>query len=268
MTTTRRSRRISSSSGSLAIEKEDFINGMLAALSNKEVIEKLQTVVVNDLRKEVAYLRCVIEKKDATIESLTKRVDDLEVALDDHEQYSRRNSLRLFGLVESENEDITKRTIDALNESMNPKLSPPLRLEEIDRIHRVGPRDKPSRPVLVKFATYASRRRIYKARVGLNPNPRRPRWDERADASSSVDTDLTGTAGKPHEQSQGTRTQVLFLNEDLTQTRARLLYNCRVAKRKKLINDCWSSDGTILIKNIANKVIVIKTLKELNDNAK
>ena len=192
--------------------------------------------------------------------------DDLEVALDDHEQYSRRNSLRLFCLVESENEDITKRTIDALNESMNPKLSPPLRLEEIDRIHRVGPRDKPSRPVLVKFATYASRRRIYKAMVGLNPNP--CRWDERADASSSVDTDLTGTAGKPHEQSQGTRTQVLFLNEDLTQTRARLLYNCRVAKRKKLINDCWSSDGTILIKNIANKVIVIKTLKELNDNAK
>ena len=123
--TTRRSWRISSS-GSIAIEKEDFISGMLAALSNKDVIEKLQTVVVNDLRKEVVYLRCVIEKKDATIESLTKRVDDLEVALDDHEQYSRRNSLRLFGLVESENEDITKRTIDALNESMNPNLSPPL----------------------------------------------------------------------------------------------------------------------------------------------
>ena len=72
--------------------------------------------------------------------------------------------------------------------------------------------DKPSRPVLVKFATYRSRRGIYKARVGLNPNLRRPRWDERADASSSVDTDLTGTAGKLHEQSQGTRTQVLFLN--------------------------------------------------------
>ena len=73
MTTTRRSRRISSSSGSLAIEKEDFINGMLAALGNKEVIETLQTVVVNDLRDEVAYLRCFIEKKDATTGSLTKR---------------------------------------------------------------------------------------------------------------------------------------------------------------------------------------------------
>ena len=170
MTTTRRSRRISSS-GSIAIEKEDFISGMLAALSNKDVIEKLQTVVVNDLRKEVAYLRCVIEKKDATIESLTKRVDDLEVALDDHEQYSRRNSLRLFGLVESEKEDITKRTTDALNESQNPKLSPPLRLEEIDRVHRVGPRDKPSRPVLVKFATYASCRRIYKAQGRVKSQP-------------------------------------------------------------------------------------------------
>ena len=123
MTTTRRSRRISSSSGSIAIEKEDFISGMLAAL-NKDVIGKLQTVVVNDLRKEVAYLRCVIEKKDATIESLTKRIDDLEVALDDHEQYSRRNSLRLFGLVESENEDITKRTIDVLNESKTEPAPP------------------------------------------------------------------------------------------------------------------------------------------------
>ena len=72
MTTTHRSRCISSSSGSLAIENEDFISGMLAALTNKDVIGKLQTVIVNDLRKEVAYLRCVIEKKDATIESLTK----------------------------------------------------------------------------------------------------------------------------------------------------------------------------------------------------
>ena len=44
-------------------------------------------------------------------------------------------------------------------------------------------------------------RRIGLSRVGLNPNPRRPRCDERADASSNVDTDLIGTSGKPPEQS-------------------------------------------------------------------
>ena len=34
----------------ISIDKEDFVNGMLAALSSKQMIEKLQEAIVTDLR--------------------------------------------------------------------------------------------------------------------------------------------------------------------------------------------------------------------------
>ena len=57
----------------------------------------------------------MIEKKDAAIELFSKRADGPGVTLADQEQYSRKNSLKLFGLVKNENGDITKSSIHALN---------------------------------------------------------------------------------------------------------------------------------------------------------
>ena len=37
-------------------------------------------------------------------------------------------------------------------------------------------------------------------------------------------------------------------------------------KKTGKINDCWSFDGQILIKNKANKVIPVKNIRELTKN--
>ena len=63
-----------------------------------------------------------------------------------------------------------------------------------------------------------------------------------------------------HIEKQGSR---LFLNDDLTRSRAQLLYECRQAKKKQLITDCWSYDGSIIVKTLTNKISSIKTSSDL-----
>ena len=59
----------------------------------------------------------------------------------------------------------------------------------------------------------------------------------------------------------------IFINDDLTAQQASLLYQARQLKKKREINDCWSVDGQILIKDTANKVIPIHKEADLKKNA-
>ena len=62
-----------------------------------------------------------------------------------------------------------------------------------------------------------------------------------------------GCADNIEQQESG-----LYLNDDLTRSRAQLLYECRQAKKKELIADCWSYDGSIIVKTITNKMLLSK----------
>jgi exosome complex exonuclease DIS3/RRP44 len=55
----------------------------------------------------------------------------------------------------------------------------------------------------------------------------------------------------------------VFINEDLTRTRAHLLWLARKKKYEKSITDCWSFNGRVLIKDLQNKVKLIKTPNDL-----
>ena len=103
---------------------------------------------MDKLRHEVAELRTIIMAKDKQILDLTKKVEVLEDKADDLEQYSRRNSLRISGI--PEREDVLQETLRVVNST----LLPPLTVDEIDRVHRVGPKlpDK-TRQILIKLAT-------------------------------------------------------------------------------------------------------------------
>ena len=64
----------------------------------------------------------------------------------------------------------------------------------------------------------------------------------------------------------GTKERI-YINEDLTKYRADLLFRAREFKREKKIEDCWSWDGKILIKNKVSKVILIRTVEDLEKEA-
>lgn len=214
------------------MDPKDFTKCFLAALNEPVVSDKLGILFGDRVREEVMQLHAVLEKKDAEITQLNTRIDDLELKLDQAEQYSRRNCIRIAGLPESENEDTTSVTMELINDTM--ALDPPLELQEVDRLHRVGkPDSQKPRGIIVKFATYRSRARVFSAKAALSDKRFGP-----------------------------TQTKV-YINDDLTRLRAKLLYEARKLKKQKLIHDAWTREGTVLVIDNSKKTSSLKSTKDL-----
>ena len=56
----------------------------------------------------------------------------------------------------------------------------------------------------------------------------------------------------------------VFVNEDLTKSRSYLLWTARKAKRNSKIQDCWTIDGNVMIKDNRNVIRQVKNLVALN----
>lgn len=132
----------------------------LVSLIN-EALKPLKEVVCN-LQKEVADLRTEVETLTSSIDDKEEVIDELRTQLEEREQYSRRNNLRIFGLKESVNENT-----DDLVMEVATKLNVDIDRNFIDRSHRVGkPGGKP-RAVIVKFVGYAPRSKLYRSKKSL-----------------------------------------------------------------------------------------------------
>ena len=105
----------------------------------------------------------------------------------------RRNSLRISGIPERAVEDPIQIVLTICNEAL--KVSPPITRNDIDRAHRVNKPDANKvRPLLVKFATYQARNRVFKLRNIVRPKNRDPRhpWQPLASAVSTALADVDG----------------------------------------------------------------------------
>ena len=143
------SRRLSADMG---IDQDDFVKAFVLALSDDRVARKLQETICGQLSKEVGELRDIVKARDVKVNELQTEIDNMKSTIDEHEQYSRRNSLRISGVKETTNEDIVDVTLTFMNKELG--LAKPIVELDIDRVHRLGPRRGAiSRPILVKFAT-------------------------------------------------------------------------------------------------------------------
>ena len=169
----------------------------------------------------------MVETISLEIDKCKSKNAGLECKLDQGEQYSRKNCLRISGIEEKpfENTDTIVTKLAADNES-------DVDLSQIDRSHRLGDpnkaRAKP-RDIIVKFATYRSRQSFYKRRTLLKQ--------------------------RDH--------QGVFVNEDLTKFRSGLLFNARSLTKIELLKGAWSSDGNILVKDMNDKVHRINDISDL-----
>lgn len=193
---------------------EIIINGVVDGLSKR----------IESLENENKYLR-----QENNL--LKDRIASIENELDASEQYSRRNSVRIFGIPEnSDNKESTDNVVINLCNALGANIT----LDEIDRSHRTGKPGGPKpRPILVKFVSYRSRQKLYTKRRDL----------------------------KDHSEFGHT-----YINEDLTQHRSQLLYKARGLAKIKQIESAWSSDGNILIRineNGQSKTKRISTEHEL-----
>lgn len=159
-------------------------------------------------------------------EKLKERVVKLESAMDETEQYSRRNNLRISNIAESDDEN-TDQLVLKVAEILEVSLTP----IDIDRSHRVGRKGiKPRRDIIVKFGTYRARERLFKNRAKLK------------------DSEMNG----------------VYINEDLTKCRSEILYQARQRAKSGVLRGAWSFDGRILVKDHEDKTHRITSTEQLD----
>ena len=176
-------------STNLNMDQADFVAGFLLALDNDKVIKKLHGGMFIELKNEISHLKDIFMQKDSKIAVLEKELADMRDTTDALEQYSRRNSLRVTGLKEIQYEDPVQVALSFCNSRLH--VRPEITINDIDRVHRVGPRDG-ERKLLIKFATYRARQRVYACRTALkSPRQQRPPddpWRMQRDARISEPT--------------------------------------------------------------------------------
>lgn len=148
-------------------------------LSQIEIIVK-NTLTLPSVQDAIAKLvsKIVIQKYEDQIKALSKKVSDLENTLykkneeiahaqgsiNDLEQYSRRNCLRVFGIEETPGENVNTVVMNLFKNNLRVDVS----TDEIDRCHRIGKSSTGKhRPIIIKFTRYTTRAMVFQKKKNL-----------------------------------------------------------------------------------------------------
>ena len=239
----REAKERSASQGAPSAEEQDssFKLAFVEALNDPEVVRGLTKLireankdileVVGNLRAEVKSLRDTVQQRDASINKLQLELSDLHMKYDALEQHGRRSSVRISGIPESE-VDTDEAVVAIANDLL--QLQPPLAARDIDVSHRLPSRRDSAEPraVIVRFMMRKDRARFIAARKKLHPV-------------------------------NETRQHKLYINEDLTTFRAQLFSATRSQQKKGHIEQAWTFNGNIKIKDRRGQVKSIFSLDQL-----
>lgn len=184
-------------------------------------IQKIASTVKTSILSDINHL---VELKTKplvnTIAKLQNENKKLREDLDSLEQYGRRSLIRISGIPETESEIDTTPIVQKLLSEIDPDFKP----QEIIRSHRVGKQKqnetrsghaKP-RQIIVRLPEPNTKFRLFKCRKNL-------------------------------KHSREFRS--VYLNEDLTLLRSKLLYHARKLYKNEKIQHLWTTNGKILMKD-------------------
>lgn len=224
---------------------QNIVTALRMALRDPEVVGAIAGAVAQQLKGEMASLRAEVTELKKQVCMRDVRIQTLETSLEELEQYQRRNNIRISGIPEAVGEDT-----DNLVVKLAQALGCDLDTDDIDRSHRVGSRDlqgdpRGPRPILVKFVSYKSKRALTLVRKELKNKK-----------GNNIYPDLKW--GKSQVQGQGK----IFINDDLTATRAKVAKEARDKKKNGDVQDTWVRDGMIFVKKNDN-IIRITNMQQL-----
>ena len=107
-------------------------------------------------------LKTELQQAKHKLQKQVEDSDNLYTALDDLEQYTRKNSLEIHGIPEdcySTTEEVVLKLATALNVNVNPS--------DIEITHKLKRRGNNSSPVIIKFISHKVKTSLYKERVKL-----------------------------------------------------------------------------------------------------
>ena len=205
-----------------------------------------QTAIKNATAATIKELTDRQDKLENQQQSTSKEVEKLQIQnrglamkLDKMDQNQRNNTIRITGVMETENEGTS--TAALVLALFKDKLKLDIKKEALLECFRIPHKDRnvsDPKPIVIKFNDLAAKKSVYRARIKLKD-----------DSSAKV-----------------------FINEDLTMPRANLAYQARAAVKAKKIHSTWSMDGDIFIKKKASdrpqKVLFPSDLTENSDENK
>lgn len=140
----------------------DFTCQLISALTDPRVVHALTNIMVKPLLEQLEAKDHQIKDLTTEVSNLKSEVVNLQNAVDELEQYGRRNAVRVWSpsLPETPGEDT-----DALIINVAAKAGIQLPPNTIGRSHRVGrPSAGKTRPIIVKFTGYNAPKMLYDAR--------------------------------------------------------------------------------------------------------
>lgn len=149
--------------------KENFKKELDAAYSVIKTVEKKQQSSdrkVTDLRNKVSDMETKIvnlEEENVTLRELTQSLTDRlkdsnevikasEVSMNNLEQYSRINNIRIYGIDDRKSDETPTETTEVVSKFLRNRLGMSIINTDIDIAHRLGPfREDGNRPIICKF---------------------------------------------------------------------------------------------------------------------
>jgi hypothetical protein len=139
------------------LRQPDVLGQLVEALVQKATVKLQEAVDTN--AKAVEDLHIKISAREDEVRLLRESV---EARTDELEQYQRRNNVRIFGVLEANDEDT-----DNIVLSIASKIGVNVTRGDIDRSHRVGTKSGRPRPIIVKFVSYQKRATFFGAKRHL-----------------------------------------------------------------------------------------------------
>lgn len=201
----------------------------VAELSNSVAkhSREIQTVR-EELTKQNRYVASIekkLNKVNENVQDHSEDITDLQINLDNLEQYSRKNSLEFCGVPD----DINMSTDQAVCKIAQ-AIGVEIKEDDIEISHRIKQKQG-NKPILAKFCSHKIKSKVYKARTQL-----------RSITISSIFPDCVSFATEDNRQPK------IFINENLTQYRKEMMKNAREKRNNGKIVSFWSLDGKIFIK--------------------
>ena len=155
------------------------------------------------------------------------------------EQYTRKNSLEIHGVSESayeSPEDVVMKIAEALEVPVQPN--------DIEIVHKL--KRKGNKPIIVKFLSHKVKSKLYKSRAKLR----------NISVSNLFPTSTAATR---------VASDRIFLNENLTSYRRRIINKANEMRRVGEFISAWSLDGKIYVKTSSEgRPIKIDELEDLD----
>lgn len=146
-------------------EKAELIDLIKETFTNmsEDIATKITSNVTKNIEQKITEVFASYEYR---ITALVNENNLLNDKIDTLEQYTRRNSVRIFGIPEQNNED----TLTVIKSFLSDRLKLPETVNMIDRCHRlrstsgIASSSNKSPPIIVKFSSYFAKERINKSK--------------------------------------------------------------------------------------------------------